>query len=97
MRRRPIAVEEVKDKDGVVFRKDDGTAWTKDVFTDHITSARFKVTADCGRRYLAISRFVAYDKNGETGNSGQDDGKLKFSEPIPGTLGEAYVNVLCRL
>jgi len=97
MRRRPISVEEVKRPDGSILRKEDGTAWTKEVFTAHTTSARFKVTADCSRRYLAMSRFVAYDKNGDASNSSQDDGKLQFSEPIPGTLGEAYVDVLCRL
>ncbi|MEJ1934703.1 hypothetical protein WDZ92_31270, partial [Nostoc sp. NIES-2111] len=97
IRRRPIVREEFKGPDGTVFKKDNGEPFTRDVFTSQDTSARFKVSANCSTRQTALSRFTEYNKEGNATSSAREDSKLNFQEPVPGTIGEAYLDVLCRL
>jgi hypothetical protein len=96
-RKRPTKREQDFAPDGTVRLNSNGEPMTRRVFTEHDTSARFKVTANCQERQFAISRWVEYDKMGKVTSSTKEDAKLSFSEPIPGTLGETYLEALCRL
>jgi hypothetical protein len=96
-RKRPTKREQVIAPDGTARVNSKGEPMTRRVFTEHDTSARFKVTANCQERQIAFSRWVEYDKMGKVTSSDKDDAKLSFSEPIPGTLGETYLEALCRL
>jgi hypothetical protein len=96
-RKRPTKREQDIAPDGTVRLNSDGEPMTRRVFTEHDTLARFKATANCQQRQIAFSRYVEYDKLGRVTNSDKEDAKLSFSEPIPGTLGEKYLEVLCRL
>jgi hypothetical protein len=97
IRRRPILREELKGPKGDVLKQENGEPFIRDGFTGQDSLARFKITANCSQRQIATSRYTEYDKDGTVVSPATDSGKLKFSEPIPGTIGEAHLEVLCRL
>jgi hypothetical protein len=97
IRKRPTKEVPVTYSDGKPLMRPDGKPLTRTTFTESGSEARFKVTADCKKGQIALSRVIEYDENGGVKYTEPAGAKLTFSEPTPETVGETYLEVLCRL
>lgn len=97
IRQRSTKEEAVYYSSGKPMLNPDGKPVVRTAFVEPAPEARFKVTADCKKGQIAQSRFIAYDEDGGVTYTDPADAKLSFAEPTPETVGETYLEVLCRL
>lgn len=98
LKSRSVESEVVMGIDGAPAKRDDGTPYTQRILSPKSPFGMTKVIARCAKRTLAEVANIDYGADGGVIQSRTTEPKdFRFDAPIPDSLGEKWLTVLCEM